>query len=168
MRVQYDFYLSLIAAIDHCLVKDWDLDKSHLQGLFGNLFDLDGKTYLAKFLVGAKKGVNKNYSELAKLIPLNKKETDSGRTVHEAQIETLKAWRNGKQVPSYSKLHTFIQALEPDFDMTNYQIMGCVCLSLDRLITRYVRDESSRQIVRSIFSSQYYKKHFENLGGHLD
>jgi hypothetical protein len=167
MRVQYDFYLSLIAAIDHCLVKDWDLDKSHPKGLFGNIFDLDGKTYLAKLLLGFKKGTNKNYRELAKLIPLNKEETDSGRTLHEAQIETLKAWRSGKQIPSYSKLNTFIQALEPGFDMTNYQIMGCVCLSLDRLMTRYVRDDSSRQIAQSVFSSHYYKKHFEKLGGHL-
>ncbi|EJG1709467.1 hypothetical protein CDB79_RS02695 [Vibrio parahaemolyticus] len=168
MLAQWDFHLSLLAAIDHCLITDWKLHKSHPQGLFGNLFDLEGKTFLGKFIHGLKVGATKTFCELARYIPLNKKETNTGRSLLDAQIETLKAWRSGKQLPSYQTLCKFIERIYPDTDMSNYQIIGCVCLSIDRLVENLSKNDSDKLLMRSIFSSSYYKAHFEELSGRLN
>ncbi|MGR5372553.1 hypothetical protein [Photobacterium damselae] len=169
MLVQWDFYFSLLAAIDHCLIADWKLHKSHPQGLFGDLFDLEGKTFLDKFIRSLKLfTTNKTFRELAGDIPQNKKETDTGRILLDAKVETLKAWRSGKQLPSYRTLCKFIEQIYPDMDMSNYQIMGCVCLSIDRLVENSAKNDSEKRFMRSIFSSSRYKVHFEEMSGRLN
>lgn len=165
--VFWDFYLSFIAGIDHCIVNQFEQQKAFPNGLFSYLCEQKGNTFLDKLIYGLKQQTNKSYSELAECIPLSKIETDSGRSLKEAQVETLKSWRSGKQLPSYKKLYSFLERINPDVGSSGLQIVAFVCLGLERFVIQNTKTSSERNFARSIFAS-HYKKHFEEIGSHLN
>lgn len=124
--IQHDFYLNLFASYEVGCVLAYQDDKSDLTERKGlmcraitkralNAVDASGKnTFFGELLEEIRDVISKNikelgFREMARHIPLN---TDASNPSAESESDrcynTFKAWRAGKEVPSFERLDKFL------------------------------------------------------------
>lgn len=174
-----DFYLSIFSVIDFTYIEyfkryvkntNYDLSSNFSwpqNGYISEVMQQEGKCYFGRFMAFIKKKSGKSYHALATAIQVDfRGETENGRTLHEAQVDTLKDWRAGKTQPTITTLSTFFDNLNLNFGI-DCAIYGKLFQSIDRYIyfhsSQFDEPENAKQLLESVFSEKYYKRHYQKV-----
>ncbi|WP_407546929.1 hypothetical protein [Vibrio parahaemolyticus] len=148
--IQYDFHLSMLAAFDLSICS---LESGDYCSFFSEIMKREGNCYFAKYLGWFIDLTNSTQYELGICVPVNYKDTGSGRTLEQVQRETLKDWMKGKTKPTWQTLERFFEKKLPSCDDVFYfQVIAWVCIGMDKLVGKNVRQE---KLLRDMFDTHY-------------